>query len=145
MKFLKRINRPFQALAILCLIMAGPALAQQQTTPQLTGVKNSTTEVSSLCNPNKVESSTLSGKTTYSCEGKRPTTKPDSASKYKAVRGARTDINCSYSENGDVVKWLGCTCTADEDSKCTGFIIWCAVQGDEVSGSSGSASCSPGG
>ena len=104
-------------------------------------------EVVSLCNPNKVDSFKSDGKTTYTCEGKRPAPKQGAASRYKdaSVRGPRADINCSYSETGGDMKWLGCTCTADEDSKCTGFITWCAAQGDEVSGNSGRASCLPGG
>lgn len=108
--------------------------------------QNSAAEVVSLCNPNKVESATLGGKTTYTCEGKRPTPRPGAASRYKdsSARGPRADINCSYSGSDNETKWLGCTCVADEDSKCTGFIAWCAAQGDEVSGNSGSASCSPG-
>jgi hypothetical protein len=120
--------------------------AQQAMAAQPARAQNSAAEVVSLCNPNNVESATLGGKTTYTCEGKRPTPRPGAASKYKdtSVRGPRADINCSYSESGDDMKWLGCTCAADEDSKCTGFIAWCAAQGDDVSGNSGHASCSPG-
>jgi len=114
---------------------------------QPAGVQDRTAEVVSLCNPNKVDSFKSEGKTTYTCEGKRPAPKQGAASRYKdaSVRGPRADISCSYSETGGVMKWLGCTCAADEDSKCNGFITWCAVQGDEVSGNSGRASCLPGG
>jgi len=106
-----------------------------------------TSEVTSLCNPNKVESSTSDGRTTYTCEGKRPSPRPGASSKYKdsRVRGARADINCNYSESDGNMEWLECTCKADEDSKCTGFIVWCVTQGEEVSGNSGSANCAPGG
>jgi len=138
------------AIASLVLTICGTfstqVFAQQTMAAQPARAQTSAAEVVSLCNPNKVESATLGGKTTYKCEGKKPTPRPGAASRYKdsSARGPRADINCSYSEKGDETKWLGCTCVADEDSKCTGFIAWCAAQGDEVSGNSGSASCSPG-
>ena len=127
------------ACLVLSIFMtfSSPILAQQNA------VNSSTAEVTSLCNPDKIESSGLGGKTTYTCEGKRPTARPGGASKYKAVRSARAEISCNYAANDGEKEWLGCSCTADEDSKCTGFIMWCATQGEEVSGNSNSASCSP--
>jgi len=124
-----------------------PVFAQQQMPGQPARAQNNPAEVRSLCNPNKLESASRDAKTTFTCQGKRPTPKSGAATKYKAanVGGARADINCSYSESGGAMKWLGCTCKSDEDGNCTSFITWCAEQGDEVAGSSGGASCSPGG
>ena len=138
-------------LAIVVLTVFGafstPLFAQQTMTAQSARVQSSTAEVTSLCNPKKVKQSARRGKTIYSCEGKKPTPRPGAQANYKAAGdgGLRSDIDCSYSESGGVMTWLGCTCTADDDSNCTGFITWCADQGDEVSGNSGGASCSPGG
>ena len=147
---LTRFPRPL-ILAIVVLTIFGAystsLFAQQTMTAQTARAQSSTAEVSSLCNPKKVEKSARRGKTTFSCEGKKPTPRPGAQANYKAAGdgGLRSDINCSYSESGGVMKWLGCSCTADDESNCTGFITWCADQGDEVSGNSGGASCSPGG
>lgn len=133
------------------MIMAGAVLMftgyfSAPAFTQPTQTQSSSAEVTSLCNPNKIESASISGKTIYSCEGKRPSPRPGAASKYRDTsgRGARADIECSYAESGERTEWLGCTCVADEDSKCVGFIVWCATQGEEVSGNSGQASCLPG-
>jgi len=123
---------------LACAAFSTQLLAQQQPS------SGSRAEVTSLCNPDKVESAEIGGNTTYTCEGKRPTPRSGAASKYKAARSPRADINCSYSDRGDKSEWMGCNCTADEDSKCTGFIFWCASQGEDVSGNSSAASCSPG-
>ena len=138
-------------LAIVVLTVFGafstPLFAQQTMTTQSARAQSSTAEVVSLCNPKKVKQSARRGKTIYSCEGKKPTPRPGTQTNFKAADdgGLRSDIDCSYSESGGAMNWLGCTCTADDDSNCTGFITWCADQGDEVSGNSGGASCSPGG
>jgi len=143
----KRSGQIFLALAVLTIsgVFSTRLLAQPQITEQPVPVQGSSAEVTSLCNPNKIESTSISGKTIFSCEGKRPSPRPGAASKYKDTsgRGARADIECSYSGSSDRSQWLGCNCVADEDSKCIGFIVWCATQGEEVSGNSASASCSP--
>jgi len=124
---------------MICGGLSAPAFAQPA------GAQDRAAEVVSLCNPNKVDSARSEAKTTYTCEGKRPAPRQGAASRYKdtSARGPRADISCSYLETGGAMQWLGCTCAADEDSKCTGFIAWCAAQGDEVSGNSGSATCLP--
>jgi hypothetical protein len=134
-------------ILVFCGTYSTSVFPQQSTSSHVASAQNRAAEVVSLCNPNKVESFKSEGKTTYTCEGKRPAPRQGAASRYKdaSARGPRADINCSYSETGGDMKWLACTCAADEDSKCTGFITWCAAQGDEVSGNSGSASCVPGG
>lgn len=131
----------------ICGTFSTAVFAQQQMAAQPARAQSGTAEVASLCNPKKVESSSRSGRTTFTCEGKKPTPKSGAADKYKAASpgGVRSDIACNYSESGGAMTWLGCTCKADDDSNCTGFITWCADQGDEVGGNSGSATCSPGG
>jgi len=137
----------FTVFLMICGAYPAPVFGQQSNSSQPASAQNRAAEVVSLCNPNKVDSYKSEGKTTYTCEGKRPAPRQGAASRYKdaSARGPRAGINCSYSETGGDMKWLACTCTADEDSKCIGFISWCAAQGDEVSGNSGSASCVPGG
>jgi hypothetical protein len=145
-----RFRKSFIIAAVIIVVLSSltvPVFAQQQMSAQPARAQNNPAEVRSLCNPNKLESASLDAKTTFTCQGKRPTPKSGAASKYKAanVGGARAEINCSYSESGSAMKWLGCTCKSDDDGNCTVFITWCAEQGDEVGGNSGSASCSPGG
>jgi hypothetical protein len=54
----------------------------------------------------------------------------------------RSDVNCKFTEDGEGgFKAQSCTCKADDDSNCTGFITWCAKQGGDVSGNNQSASC----
>jgi len=127
-------------ILLVCGAFSSPVFAQPA------GTQDRAAEVVSLCNPNQVNSVKSEARTTYTCEGKRPAPRQGAASRYKdpGAHGPRADIACSYSEADGVTQWLDCTCTADEDSKCTGFITWCAAQGDEVSGNSGRASCLPG-
>lgn len=132
---------------VLALAAAPDASAQERATvkPQRAIMATQApAEIKSLCNPKKVES--RDGGTRYTCEGKQPTPRPGGAMSVKSPGsgGLKAEINCSYSESGGAMKWTGCTCSANDDGNCTNFITWCAEQGDEVGGNSGSASCSPG-
>ena len=150
MSFRNPIHRPLASLLpslAMLVFLACAAIAQAQTTAVAKAVRSdSTAEVTSLCNPQKTRSSSRGGQLSYVCEGKQPTPRPASATLKAAVGGGvRSEIICKYKEAGGEKTWLGCTCSADEDSNCTDFITWCAEQGDEVGGNSGSATCAPGG
>jgi len=54
----------------------------------------------------------------------------------------RSEVNCKYTENDEGgFDAQSCTCKADSDSNCTGFITWCAKQGGDVGGNNQGATC----
>lgn len=123
------------------------AFAQQRAVTTASAVDPGAAEVNSLCNPQKVSSSSRGKQTVYACEGKKPTPRPAGTARLKSPGGGglRAEINCTYESSGGAMTWLGCTCTANDSGNCTNFITWCAEQGDEVGGNSGGASCKPAG
>jgi len=96
----------------------------------------SNTSLKNICDPKRKASREQTAVLAFACTS--------SPARLTAKSGEqRSDVNCKYKENGqggfDVVS---CTCKADSDSNCTGFITWCAKQdGADVSGNNQSATC----
>jgi hypothetical protein len=133
---------------MLALMLAFTSTSWAQTSMVAQG-STADSQMKQLCGTREVAKSSRGSKATYSCTSKpkRAGTSSSTAGSIKAADGGglRAEIDCSYSESGGVQTWLGCTCKENGDGNCTNFITWCAEQGDEVGGNSGSASCSPGG
>lgn len=117
-----------------------PARAKAQMRMQV-----GTTDLSKLanfCNPQQSTSTRSGNRTTYTC-------KPNPGGGTLGLQAnpdvAKATINCNYSDNNGTMTWLGCECTGDSNGDCIGFINNCLEGGDDVSGNSGSASCSPAG
>lgn len=136
-------------LALLAWSMSSPALAQTRMVSQTT---TADAKMKQMCGSREVASSKRGNRTTYSCKAtpKRAASGAGTgaATSLKVAGGdggLRAEINCSYSESGGTITWLGCTCSANDDGNCNQFITNCAENGDEVGGNSGSASCGPSG
>jgi len=95
--------------------------------------------LSNICDPDTTEASSAGAVLTIACD---PVASPQTAWLAAGMTKQVSDINCKYTENdqgGMDVK--SCSCKADDDSNCTGFITWCAKQGGDVSGNNQSATC----
>lgn len=131
-------------LAASVLPVCAEAQAQTKMVAKPARMSTPEPEVASLCNPRTIESSSRGGRSTFTCVGQPP--KPRPGTQVAApTNKPRSEINCNYSEKDGVKTWLGCNCTANDDGNCNQFISWCAENGDEVGGNSGSATCMPGG
>ena len=137
----------FSSLFLLftCLEAAAQSsTSQRQTTakPMVVQAKPvGTTQLKRFCE-DRPASSRRGSKTTYTCKSNAGS----SAGSIQAQPTVeRADVNCSYSDSGGVMTWLGCTCKANDDGNCNNFISNCVEAGDDIEGNSGSASCGPSG
>ena len=116
---------------------------QAAATMQLTTVQSkpmpSNTSLKNICDPERKASREKTLVLAFACT---PVT--SSPARLTAKSGEqRADVNCKYKENDQGgFDAVSCTCKADSDSNCTGFITWCAKQDDgDVGGNNQSATC----
>ena len=117
--------------------MAKPVQAKPQV---LQARKIDLSKLQQFCNPRLTSTSKRGRKTTYTCNSGPGGT---SGSIQARPHVARADINCDYADGEGGLSWLGCTCTSNDEGNCNNFISNCVGGGDDVSGNSGGASCSP--
>ena len=99
----------------------------------------SNTSFQNICDPVRKTSRQQADELTVSC---RPSSPSASARLTAKPDVQRSDVNCKFTENDEGgFDVQSCTCKADSDSNCTGFITWCAKQGGDVGGNNQSASC----
>jgi len=99
----------------------------------------SNTSLADICDPTRKASRQKGNELTVECKP----SKSSASSRVKAKPDVqRSDVNCKYTENDDGgFDAQSCTCKADSDSNCTGFITWCAKQGGDVGGNNQNATC----
>ena len=123
--------------------MAQMKPSKTTSTMQITAVSvksmPANTSLADICDPARKTSRQQGNELTAACKSSKSAT----SSTIKAKPNVqRSDVNCKYTENDQGgFDATSCTCKADSDSNCTGFITWCAKQGGDVGGNNQGATC----